>query len=144
MQKARRWCAAQERCSLELTQKLRQWGMPANHISAAIQQLIKEGFTDDARFARLFATGKFHTLHWGRVKIAAELKQRKISPETIRMALGEIDEEEYQQTLTKLLKRKMDSLHGESPREAKLKMLKYVISKGFEPDLAFSVAGEID
>ena len=144
LQKARKWCALQERCVLETEQRLLNWGMAEDVLPEAIQKLTEEGFIDESRFARLFASGKFHVLKWGRIKIEAELRQRKISRDCIRQGLNEIDEEEYKRTLSKLLNQKINSLNKSTPREARQKALKYILSKGYEADLALNILKETD
>jgi regulatory protein len=73
---------------------------------------------------------------WGRVRIRHELKQRRISDFCIRKGMGEIDDEEYDKVLGKLLESKWDTLRSEkNVFTRKKKTLDYLMQKGFERDL---------
>jgi len=88
-------CAYQERCQFEIDQKLISWGFNEEDSSALIVDLIKNRFLDEERFASAFVSGKFRIKRWGRIKIKAHLKQKRISVYSNDKALKEIDPDEY-------------------------------------------------
>jgi len=136
LQKAKHYCAYQERCHSEVKEKLYALGLYKQEVEACLSQLIEENYLNEERFAQQFAGGKFRMKHWGRVKIKYELKQRQVSDYCIRKGLKEIDEEAYTNTLEKLAKEKWETLDKESNQFAKMKKLQdYLLQKGFEQDL---------
>jgi len=135
LEKARRWCALQERCHSETRSKLFTWNIREEEAEQVISQLISEGFLNEERFARAYARGKFRMKHWGRVKIINALKLKKISPYCLRKGLEEIDEEEYMQTLLKLYNKRCKEVKERNPWARKAKILTFLAGKGFEPDL---------
>lgn len=136
LQKAKHYCAYQERCHSEVKEKLYALGLYKQEVEACLSQLIEENYLNEERFAQQFAGGKFRMKHWGRVKIKYELKQRQVSDYCIRKGLKEIDDEAYNNTLEKLAKEKWETLDKESNQFAKMKKLQdYLLQKGFEQDL---------
>jgi regulatory protein len=71
--------------------------------------LIEENYLNEERFALAFAGGKFRMKQWGRVKIRYELKQKQVSDYNIKIALKQIDEEQYLKTLQELAKKSMSN-----------------------------------
>ena len=136
-EKARKYCAYQERCHRELRDKLYEWELHTNEVDQVIASMIEEGFLNEERFARAFAGGKFRIKHWGRVKIKNELKARQVSEYCIRAGLSEIDGEEYDRVLRKELEKKMKTLKDRLPPVRNQKAARYLMSKGFEPDLVW-------
>ena len=141
LNKARNWCAVQERCEWELRTKLKFWGADTVYATKCIALLKSENYLDEVRFARLFAGGKFRMLKWGRIKIETELRKRKISAQAIRAGIAEIDEDAYLKTLQLLIRRKLTELKDEEPAIARQKAARFAISKGFETELAFRISG---
>lgn len=142
--KAQRFCAYQDRCHQEVRFKLIEWGVYGDDLENVLAELIQERFLDEERFARSFARGKFRIKQWGRLRILQELKKRDVSDYCIRAALSEIEEEAYLETLEKLLEKKLEALDGGStPFERYHKLLRYAISRGFEPELAGRIAEEL-
>ena len=133
--KARKFCAYQERCHKELRDRLYEWELYTNEVEEVIAGMIEEGFLNEERFARAFAGGKFRVKHWGRIKIKAELKAKQISDYCIRAGLSEIDEEEYNKMLVKELEKKMKTLKDRNQLVRNQKTSRYLMSKGFEPDM---------
>jgi regulatory protein len=69
------------------------------------------------------------------VKIKYALQQKKVSPYSTRIALQQFDEDEYRQTLKKLLEDKYAELKKEQYLVRKKKTMDYLMHKGFEPEL---------
>ena len=141
--KIERYCAYQERCHREVVRKLRQMGMIPEAIDQIMGHLITENFLNEERFARNFARGKFRIKQWGRLRIKRELKHREISPYLIRIALEELPEPEYTQTLKKLAKKRLSELKGLDPLYKKKKLYDYLAYRGWENSLIFEVIEEL-
>ena len=91
LDKARRYCAYQERCVFDLKNKLYEWKVRPDVSARIINTLEEENYLNEERFARVFAGGKFRIKKWGRNKIMAELRARKIPDLIIQIGLDEID-----------------------------------------------------
>ena len=103
--KIEHYCAHQERCHQEIVQKLRQMKMIPQAIDVIIGKLIQENYLNETRFAQSFSRGKFRIKKWGKDRIVRELKMRHISAFNIKIALKEIPEEDYLNTLSEIAKK---------------------------------------
>src|ERR1035437_6899743 len=93
--KAERFCAYQERCSLEVKQKLKELRADESETEKTIASLREDDFQNDERFALLFTSGKFRIKRWGKNKIRAELRMRNIPEAFIKKGLDAINEDDY-------------------------------------------------
>lgn len=130
-----RWCAYQERSQHETRLKLLSYGIRAEEAEELIARLISENFLNEERFALAFASGKFRIKRWGRNKIRSELRKHHLTERTIRTALDSIAEADYFATLGALIDKKLPST-GADRRRAYYTVLRYLVGRGFESDLA--------
>ena len=131
LQKARQYCAYQERCHKEVKDKLYGFGLYKKEVEEALSQLIEENYLNEERFAIQFAGGRFRIKHWGRVKIKYELKQKQVSDYCIKKALASIDDDDYMQRLQKLYDEKIKALKSEKNIFVKKRKLQdYLMQKG--------------
>ena len=141
-EKAKKFCAYAERCSHDVKHKLQRLGADEDTIGKIIAQLKKEGYLDDARFARVFSHGKFANNRWGKNKISAELMKRQIAEPLIIKALEDIEEQAYRQCLLFLINKKTKELEGKPPGKLREKVVAYCLQKGFEADLVWQIIGD--
>ena len=134
-EKARSYCAYQERCVWEVKNKLFEWKVRPEVAQKIINTLEEENYLNEERFARVFAGGKFRIKKWGRNKIISELRARRIPELIVQIGLEEIDEYEYEKTLHSLIEKK--SKEFDNPKELvnRNKIYKFVLSRGFERNL---------
>lgn len=135
LEKAANYCAYQERCQWDLNKKLREWNVDDEIQDEVIAELIQQNFLSEERFAMAFVSGKVNIKRWGRHKLRHELKNRSISPYSIKKAIDHIDEEMYLANLQKLMSIKRHAMVGSTDFEIKMKLVKYLISKGYETEL---------
>lgn len=133
----KKWCDLRERCHSEVRSKLYEWGVYSDEVEQVIGRLIEENYLDESRFASAFVSGKYRLKHWGRNRIIRELKQKDISIYNIKSGLSEIDEAEYNQILDTLIEKKQRQYSNYKPFERNGKTARYLINKGFEPDLVW-------
>ena len=129
------FCAYQDRCSWEIRRKLYEKGIKDEPAEQLIDELIREEFVNEERYARSFCRGKFRLKKWGKNRIRIELKMRKIPEELIRKGLTEIDPEEYYDTLLTLTEKKWETTKEPDPYKKRHKVTQYLMSRGFEMDL---------
>lgn len=136
LQQIRHYCAYQERCHQEVKNRLYEMGMHRAEVDEIIASLITENFLNEERFAKAFAGGKFRMKQWGKRKIVSALKQKQVSEYCIRKGLAEIDGEEYEAVIRKLAEKKYRGLKSEQYLRRQFKTKQYLLSRGFEPELA--------
>ncbi|MEE9374411.1 MAG: regulatory protein RecX [Saprospiraceae bacterium] len=141
LSKLKRFCSYQERCHSEVRTKLLLLKVYGNTLEDVITELIQDNFLNEQRYAEAYARGKFRIKNWGRIKIANQLKARKVSDYCINNGLAVIDESDYKITLLKLAEkyRSERSSKGWSQIEMRKKSIKYLQNKGYEYHLIKSV-----
>lgn len=137
-------CSRHEYCIDDIRTKLQGWGVGDNDSEKIIRTLIKENFLNENRYTDIFAREKFKFNKWGKVKINAHLKSKKIPPEIIKAALNSIDNELYIQTLKDLLSEHRKHVKAKNPYELKGKLLRYGLSKGFESNLLYDLLNDLE
>ena len=142
-QKINRYCAYQERSHLEVRTKLFQFGLLRDEADEIITSLITDNFLNEERFAKAFAGGKFRLKKWGRLKIVQALEVKGVTKNCIKSGLKEIDEEEYQLSLKKILEEKADKIETENIFVTRDRLSQYAIAKGYEPELVWRILREI-
>lgn len=136
-QKLRHYCAYQDRCHAEVKEKAFSLGLKKADVEELTSRLIEEECLNEERYARSFAGGKFRMKQWGKLKIRAELKQRRVSEYCIATALGEIDQNKYNEALHKLAVKRWSAVKGPGTN-LYVKMTKtrdYLMQKGYEANL---------
>lgn len=78
----------------------------------------------------------------GQAKIRQGLLQRQIPDAIIRIALQEIDSEEYALTLAHLLDQKAAMLPPDEPGQRTQKLFAYAASRGYETELIWEFLKE--
>ncbi len=135
--KMMKYCTYRERAESEVMKKLRKYDLSSDSENRIVEKLSEEGFVNDLRFARIYALSKFRNNHWGRFKIRLGLKEKDINTHYIDEALREIDPEEYNATIEKLIRSKNRSIKDNDDFIRKNKIARYLVSKGFENELVW-------
>ncbi len=134
-EKIQAYCAYQERCHMEVRMKLKSWGLIQEAIDLLIVELIQYNFLNEERYARSFARGKFRIKKWGKIKIRTALKKRDVYFKCIDLAMLDIDDKTYLNTLKELLQKKNDILKETNLYKRKMKLISYLVTRGYEYDL---------
>ena len=140
--KIEHYCAYQERCHLEVTNKLNKLGVFGDELDEYVCYLIDENFLSETRFSEAYVRGKFNNNNWGKVKISRELKLKNISDWNISNALSQINIEDYNNKLRKLCL-KLVELNDKSEFELKNKVVKNLSYKGWEVDLVIKTLNQL-
>ncbi len=133
--RAEAYCSAAEHCRSEVRAMLERHGAEKPGIESIINNLVKEGFIDESRYARAFVHDKVRFAKWGRVKIAQALWQKRIPQDITDAALESIDYDEYLAALKDVVKAKFRTVKGATEYERKMKTMRSVCSRGYEPAL---------
>lgn len=134
IEKAERYCSAQEHCSADVIKKLYDWQADKTDFQTVIDHLKKGGFIDEERYAMAFVRAKFNVKGKGRNRVVMELRQKKIDEILIQKALEQIEGDDYEETLMKWLRLKWKQWEKEMPQQRKIKTIKSVMQKGYEYD----------
>jgi regulatory protein len=137
------FCNYQERCHREVTDKLYGYGLDTDDVNQLLTHLVKTNLLNEQRFAIAFAGGKFRQKQWGKNKISRELKLRQVSDYCIRKALSEIDAGDYRKTVLRLAEKYNRTLRDKLKYTRQQKILKHLVSKGFEYDLSLEIIAGI-
>ena len=141
--KIQKYCAYQERCHKEVTDKLYGFGLWKDQVENIIIKLLEENFLNEERFAEAYVSGKFRIKHWGKIKIKLKLKEKRVSDYCIKKGLSQIEDEEYASTIKRLIEKKeVDYSKRYKDYELKAKLINYLLQKGFEYDEIKSVIEE--
>jgi regulatory protein len=132
LQKASSYCSISERCISEADEKLQKWNASDADCEKIIEQLVEKDFINEQRYAEAFVRDKFRFNKWGKMKISFALKMKRIDRQTISNALNQIDEDEYAEMLTSILKTKLKGLKYADEYEKQGKLFRFAQSRGFE------------
>lgn len=141
---AERYCSGAEHCCLEVRQMLERRKAESADIERIIRYLIKEGYIDESRYAAAFVHDKVRFAKWGRAKIAQALWQKRIPAGVADAALASIDEDEYMAALKDVVASRYRQTKGATEYERKIKTMKSVCSRGYEPALVRRVLSMSD
>jgi regulatory protein len=136
---AYRYLGRRERTVAEVRARLQRAKLTGDEIDAALAELIRLGYLDDARYARVFTEDKRTLEDWGRERIERVLRERGVDPALIGAALGRPageGEEEDERALALLRRRFPRPSADARERERALGVL---IRKGYESEVAYEV-----
>lgn len=140
--KATALCGGSEHCSSQIMEKLSLWNVSVQDANDIMDYLIKEKYIDNKRFARAYCHDKFCYNHWGRIKIRQMLRHLRLSDEEIAEGMDTISDEDYLQTLGDVLQAKDRTLHEKNVYQRKAKLIRHLLSRGFETELAVDAVEE--
>lgn len=135
--KLEHYCAYQERCHKEVSEKLYSLGIGRDDADEIIVYLINNNFLNEERFAQSFARGKHRIKFWGKVRIVNELKFRNISQRNINTALKEIDPDEYLYNFNTIASQCWNGLNDKNLQTRKKKCFDFLYRKGYESQLIY-------
>ena len=136
---AERYCSGAEHCCAEVRAMLDRHKVEADDIGRILKHLVKEGYVDEGRYADAFVHDKVRFAKWGRVKIGQALWQKRIPADVADAALSRIDEDEYMAALKDVVASRYRQTKGATEYERKMKTMKSVCSRGYEPALVRKV-----
>lgn len=136
--KATALCSGSEHCMSQIMEKLSLWNVSPQDSYDIMDYLVKEKYIDNRRFARAYCHDKFCYNHWGRIKIRQMLRHLRLGDEEIEEGMETIDEEDYIEALNDVLRAKDRTLKDKDKYLRKAKLVRHLLSRGFETELAIS------
>ncbi len=132
------YCAYQERCAADVKDKLHKLKADKNDYSEYISRLKQEKYLDEERYTLFFVNGHIRK-KWGRNKIKSALLQKGIDLPLIKKCLDAMNDETYSEQLKIIAAKKWNTIKAATPRERKNKLLRFLLSKGFEMNKVLKV-----
>lgn len=128
-------CSRGEHCAGDLTEKMRQWGLPDEAQQRILDYLTDHHFVDEQRYCRAFVYDKVKFDGWGRRKIEQALRAKHVSSEAASEALSAVPDDDYLAVLRPLLQSKWPTVKGRNHYERSLKLIKFAMGRGFDMHL---------
>lgn len=124
-----------DRTEAEVRRYLAGKGVGEREAEAAIAEVARMGYLDDARYARTFAEDRRNLDGWGPERIERRLLALGVDGELVAAAIGTREgAEELEAALALLRQRCREVPAGERERERALGML---VRKGYDLELAY-------
>jgi len=132
--KLEKYCAYQERSHKQVFDKCRSYGLSESDSNEILVELIQSNFLNEERFVEAYVKGKFKIKSWGKQKISQGLKLAGINQKLISLSIQEIKFEDYIKTIQRLAEKKLKTLKEGTDFEKKIKVQRYLLSKGYKYD----------
>ena len=130
-------CAGAEQCSADIRSKILRQGFSTVQAEKMMAYLKENGYLDDARYARAYASDKVRFSGWGRMKVRMGLRAKGLSDRDIAHALESISPEDYREALRKAMAAKARGLDLTDMGQRQ-KLYRHLASRGFESQLIVS------
>ena len=140
LQRAVKLLAAKPRSVAELRERLleREWTDEAA-ADYAVAKLTEYGYLNDEQFALSFAQSRVRQKPVGRQRLARDLKNKKLDPETAEHALEKVFEETPEDTLLDEAVARRVRLRGKpTTREESKSLFDHLLRRGFSIDLVIN------
>lgn len=136
------FCAYQERCVHDVQQKLFKLKIDKADFEKYLVQLQEDNFLNEDRFAKAFVSAHAKK-KWGKAKIKSALYTKRIGAAVIKKYLDDLDEGDYREQIKTAAEKKWGSIKGKTERDRKTKLLRFLLSKGYEMGLASEAVKEV-
>jgi regulatory protein len=144
LNKAMAICAGREMCNSDINQKLISWGVKVDDADKILDLLTQGKFIDEERYTVAFVKDKFRNNKWGKIKIGAALRMKRIPDEMIRKALQSINDAEYLELLKSIITKHKKTIKAKNQFDLKGKLLRHCLSKGFESQLIYDLLNDAE
>lgn len=142
LDRLQRQCARMEYCTSDIRRKaLKALEGDAEAAEQVVASLVEDGFVNDLRYASAFAREKASLQGWGSVKIRFMLAGKGIARDVIDAAMQEIEPEKASAKLRRVVEEKYRVLKDDP--QCRLKLLRFVLSRGYSYDEVSSVVEEV-
>lgn len=133
LQKAKKFCAYQERCTGDVIRKLQTFHITKEDEEKIIKQLKIEDYLNEERFVEQYVKHKVFDKKWGAVKIYHALFQKGISKSLIAEKVAQIDDQTFENQMKIAIEKWKRTHDFDNVDETKL--IRHLLSKGFPYEL---------
>lgn len=127
-------CARMERSEYDVLQTLRRWEISTEDAQKILARLTADKFVDNSRYATAFVREKISSGGWGKHKILAALKAKRISKYIIDEVMELVDSDSQTTNLTEILQRKSLTVKAKDAYDMRNKLFRFAMSRGYEYD----------
>ena len=127
-----RFLTQREHSRAELTQKLAAHAESNEQIEALLDDLVRQGFLSDARYAEMVA--RTRGTRFGSHRVAHELRQKGVPDSLVNKTIGELRDGDLA-TARVIWQKKFGSLPKDA--EEKARQVRFLQSRGFSLDTIF-------
>ncbi len=138
-----RLCARAEKAESDALRLMRGWGVAPDAARQVLEQLKRERFIDNSRYAETFVREKMRLSGWGEYKIRTALQRKLIDRTLIDAALAATDRSGMGERLGAKLRAKLRTVKYKTPYDLKSKLLRYALSLGYEYETATDTVDQI-
>lgn len=131
---AYRHLGKRDRTEAELRRHLAARDVDEQSIDSAVEALVRQGYVDDARYARTFAEERRALDDWGAERIERRLLDLGVAPQLVAETLSDRDEDELQAAVALLRRRFREAPSTDRERDRALGVL---ARKGYDSELAY-------
>ncbi len=124
-------CSRQELCRSDIRRRLEKRGAEPAETERIIEQLCKDRFIDEERYAGAYVRDKSRLSGWGPVKISGMLRIKDIPDDIIQMTLSMTDQTLFEENLKDALIRKNKTIKEADPRKRYAKLVRFGLGKGY-------------
>jgi regulatory protein len=129
--RALQFLSSRARSRAEIRRRLVRQGYEEEIIDQVIDRLAQGGLIDDEQFTEAWVRSRSTGRPMGPRRIAWELRQKGVDPETVRAAVGRIDEETELGLALQVGRQKAESVRGEPMQVARRKIAAALQRRGF-------------
>lgn len=144
LQKLEYYCSYQERCHLEVRNKLKEFAISNPEKDSIIVSLIASNYLNEERFASVFTMSKFNQKKWGKIRIKNELKARKISDYLISKSINQIPDEQYYTVFEIVSEKHWETIREKNNLIKRKKFCDFLLRKGWESELVYEKVKELE
>lgn len=141
---AMRTLAASPKSRAEITQKLKDKGIPSPVIEEALAELESQGILSDKAYAQNLIAKFTHGKPSGSRKIKFELKRHGISGKDSEEALAGLDPEEERARAKELAETRWERFKTADPEKRKKRVFDFLMRRGFDYQTVREVIEELE
>lgn len=131
LERAVAFLAGRARTERELLTCLKRCGYTERAIARVMQRLTQAGYINDAQFADQWTLSRTSRAV-GKRRIAQELRQKGVDPETIDAAMEQIDEDDMMDAAKALAEKLLARTRGKDDRDIRRKVTAALIRRGYD------------
>ncbi|WP_423923699.1 regulatory protein RecX [Frigoribacterium sp. 2-23] len=121
--------------SSEMTKLLRARELDESVVLDEVERLERVGLLNDAELAENLVRAKQERKGLGRGAVSAELRSRGIDPDTIEVAMAEIDDDDEQARADEWARKRASSLRGLDRETAERRLNGYLMRRGYRSEV---------
>ena len=137
-----RQLTAGARSRAQLAAVLARRGVPDDVAEAVLDRFEEVDLVDDAEFARQWVQSRHTGRGLARRALTHELRHRGVDDETVRAAVGEIDDDAELEAARVLVRRRLPSTASDDPARRVRRLAGMLARKGYGPGVAMRAVRE--